>query len=115
MSYLDREGKEIILIGDTNCDVSQLALDQPTDNAVQHMPNIYELLSFSQLIKELTQATLNTSTIIDHVATTASRSMLKSSVYKVSMSDHFMVYCIKKLSGAVTIGHKTIKTQNEEL
>ena len=25
------------------------------------------------------------------------------------MSDHFMVYCIRKLNGAVTSGHKTIK------
>ena len=27
------------------------------------------------------------------------------------MSDHYMVYCIRKINGAVEKGHKTIKTR----
>ena len=84
--------------------------DQPANKAVQHMSNIYEFFSFSERAKEPTRVTPNTSTIAHHVATAASRNLLKSGVYKVSMSDHFMVYCITKLNNAVTIGHNTIKT-----
>ena len=78
------------------------------------MPNtflvIYELFSFKQLIEEPTRVTLVTATVIDHVATTCPRNIIKSGVLGVSLSDHYMVYCIRKFNGAVEKGHKNIKT-----
>ena len=50
LNFLDREDKEIILIGDTNCDFSQHNKEQPLDNNnTKHICNIYELFSFKQL------------------------------------------------------------------
>ena len=75
------------------------------------MLDLYGLFSFKQLIEEPTRVTLTTSSIIDHVATTCARNIVKSGVHEVSLSDHYMVYCIRKFNGAVEKGHKMIKTR----
>ena len=111
LSFLDKEGKEIILLGDTNCDLTPKQAEQPIDNNSKHMLDLYELFSFKQLIEEPTRVTLTTSSIIDHIATTSARNIVKSGVYEVSMSDHYMVYCVRKFNGAVEKGHKMIKTR----
>ena len=111
LSFLDKEGKEAILLGDTNCDLTPKLAEQPLDNDSKHMLDLYELFSFKQLVEEPTRVTLATSSIIDHVSTTCARNILKSGVHEVSMSDHYMVYCIRKCNGAVEKGHKMIKTR----
>ena len=50
-----REGKEILLIGDTNCDLAKSEADQPRDNNTKHLCDVYELFSFKQLIGEPTR------------------------------------------------------------
>jgi len=55
--------------------------------------------------------THTSATIIDHIATTCARNIAISGVYEVSLSDHYMVYCIRKFNGAVEKGHKMIKTR----
>ena len=75
------------------------------------MLNLYELFSFKQLIEDQTRITLATSSIIDHIATTCARNIVKSGVYETSLSDHYMVHCILKFHGAVVRGHRMIKTQ----
>ena len=111
LSFLDKEGKETILLGDTNCDLTPRLAEQHLDNDSKHMLGLYELFSFKQLVEEPSWVTLATSSIIDHVATTCARNILKSGVHKVSMSDHHMVYCIRKFNGAVEKGNKMIKTR----
>ena len=92
LSFLDKEGKEIILLGDTNCDLTPKQAEQPIDNNSKHMLDPYELFSFKQLVDEPTRVTPTTSSIIDHIATTCARNIVKSGVHEVSMSDHYMVY-----------------------
>ena len=75
------------------------------------MIDLYELFSFKQLVEEPTRVTLATSSIIDHVATTCARNILNSGVHEVSMSDHYMVYYIRRFNDAVDKGHKMIKTR----
>ena len=67
LSFLDKEEKEVILLGDTNCDFTVkecIALDS---NA-RHLPNIYELFIFRQPITEPARITGNSSSVIDHIA-----------------------------------------------
>ena len=111
LSFLDKEGNEIILLGDTNCDLTPKQAEQPIDNNSKHMLDLYELFSFKQLVEEPTRVTLTTSSIIDHIATTCARNIVKSGVHEFSMSDHYMVYCIPKFNGAVEKDHKMIKTR----
>ena len=70
LSFLDKEGKEIMLLGDTNCYLTPKQAEQPIDNNSKHMLDLYELFSFKQLVEEPTRVTLTTSSIIDHIATT---------------------------------------------
>ena len=76
------------------------------------MASIYELFSFRQLIDEPTRVTLETATIIDHVATTCVRNIIKAGVHEVALSDHFVIYCIRRFNGAVEKDHKRIKTRS---
>ena len=109
LAYLDREGKEMILLGDTNLDFTRRQNDELRDNNAKHMANIYELFSFKQLVGEPTRVTLETATLIDHFATTCARNIVRAGVHEVSLSDHFMVYCIRKYNGAVEKDHKKLK------
>ena len=111
LSFLDKENKEIILLGDTNCDLTQKPPEQTRYNDSKHMLDLYELFSFKQLIEEPTRVTSTTSTLIDHIATTCARNIVRSGVHEISMSDHYMVYCIRKFNGAVETDHKMIKTR----
>ena len=63
LSYLDKEGKETILLGDTNCDLTIRAPELPTDNNSKHICSLYELFSFRQIIDEPTRVTPNRSSI----------------------------------------------------
>ena len=110
LSFLDKEEKEVILLGDTNCDFAAkegLALDS---NA-KYLTNIYELFTFKQHITEPTRVTANSSFSIDHIAKTSPRNIVKAGVIPISLSDHFMVFCIRKFEGGVIKDHKTIKTR----
>ena len=112
ISYLDKEGKEIIFLGDTNCDLAKRAPDQPAENNSKHICSLYELFSLKQLIEEPTRATLTTSSIIDHIATISARNIIESGVHKVSMSDHYMVFCVRKFEGALKKDHKVVTTRS---
>ena len=110
LSLLDKEEKEVILLGDTNCDLTVkegIALDS---NA-KHLTDIYDLFTYKQLITEPPRVTPNSSSIIDHIATTSPKNIVKSGVFPISLSDHFMVYCVRKFEGGVLKDHKMIRTR----
>lgn len=45
LSYLDKEDKEIVLLGDKNCDLTTSTPDHPAGNNANHICNICELFS----------------------------------------------------------------------
>ena len=113
ISYFDREVKEIILLGDTNCDLKIVKQnEQLAEGNSKHSCRIYELFNFQQLIEEPTRVTLNTAAIIDHIVTTCCKSIVNSWAYKMALSDHYLVYCRRKFNGAIIKDHKVIKTRN---
>ena len=66
----------------------------------------------NQLIEEPTRVTLTSSSITDHIATTSARNIIESGVHKVSMSDHYMVFCVRKFEGALKKDHKVVTTRS---
>jgi len=68
--YLDQEGKEIILLGATNCDFAMKAAKRSNDMSAMHLRRIYKLLSCTQLIEEANRVTCETATGIDDIAVT---------------------------------------------
>ena len=107
LSYLDK-GRKLSFWVTLICD---MPIKQAIDINTKHLIGLYELFSFKQLIKEPTRVTLTTSSVIDHIATTYARNIIESGVHKISLTDHYMVYCIRKFNGAIEKGHKMIKTR----
>ena len=103
---------EIVLLGDTNCDFAEKAANRSNDMSAMHIHRIYNLLSFTQLIEEPTRVTCEAATLIDHIAMTYPINISKSGILKLALSDHYMVYCIRKLNGSISKNHKSIKTRN---
>ena len=119
MKVLDRENKEIILLGDTNCDILPKYLDGDNlDGLSNNLPihsmrilEFYNLFGFQQLIEKGTRETLLSSTLLDHIATTSKSNIVTSGVYETSISDHYLVYCVRKFRGACKKQHKYITTR----
>ena len=117
LQFFDREDKEIILLGDTNCDIlpkyskegNADSNDLPTHSL--RLLEIYNLFGFHQLIESPTRETLITTTLIDHVATTSKTNIVSSGIHKSSFSDHYLVYCIRKFRGAAKRQHKNISSR----
>ena len=66
------------------------------------------LLKSQQHIEEPTRVNLNTASTVDHIATICCRNIVNSGVYQLALSDHYLVYCIRKFSGEVTKDHKVL-------
>ena len=107
LSYVDSKSKEIILIGDTNCNL--MNNETVTSHShVQALENIYQQFGFSQIIREAMRVTLTTSTLIDHIAVSNKYNILESGVIKTTFSDHYLIYCKRKFRGAFIKEHKFI-------
>ena len=94
VQILDLEGKECIFLGDLNCDYLKSGYDYNTTQLKQ-LSSIYQL---TQLIKEPTRITSTTSTLIDVILTNEPSRVLASGVLHVSISDHNLIYAIRKFA-----------------
>ena len=118
LQFLDKEDKEIILLGDTNCDLLPKSFETEhscsNTNLLPHskrLTEIYQLFGFHQLIKAATRETLISSTLIDHIATTNKSNIVVSGVHQTSISDHYLVYSVRKFRGGVKKQHKNISSR----
>ena len=81
------------------------------DSNAKHLKNIYELFTFRKLITEPTRITTSSSSIIDHIATTSPKNIVKAGVLPISLSDHVMVFYVRKFEGGALKDHETINTR----
>ena len=117
---LDAEGKEIILTGDTNCDYKK-----PKDCNTRKLKLLYSEFQFEQLITEFTRVatktssngeTYTTKTVIDHFSTNRPNFISCSGVIKIGMTNHYMVFGIRKLNANRSIIiRKEIKTESRNM
>ena len=105
LSSFVKESKEIILMGETNCDLSSGS----HDGNCRCIQNLSQLFSFEQLIDKPSRITLTSSILIYNIETTSIDDILESGLRKISLSDHFMVFCKRKLNATVGGGHKLVK------
>ena len=102
LSAVDAEGKEIILIGDTNCD-----LKNHKDGCTKSIKSVYSEFQFEQQINEYTRvaplekdgAPHTSKTLIDHFATNRPDYILRASVLKLGMVDHYLIFAVRKING----------------
>ena len=108
LNALDNESKEIILIGDINCD--DLPIDEKS-TMIRKLRDLYRVYQIKQLIKEPTRSTLTTATITDPFATNKPDLIISSGVFATSFSDHDMIFGIHKVSSGIKREPKSSKTR----
>ena len=113
LQFLDREDREIILLGDILPKYSKEgnanSNDLPTHSL--RLLEIYNLSGFHQLIESPTRETLITTSLIDHIATTSTTNIISSGIHKSSFSDHYLIFCVRKFRGTCKKQHKNISTR----
>ena len=94
LNVLDNENKELIVMGDFNCDLSKGVLQAHSDQ----LKNILSLLQLEQIINEPTRITVDHESLIDIIATNRPDKLLGSGVLHLGISDHSLVYGCFKIS-----------------
>ena len=100
------ESKEHIIIGDLNCNYL-------SDRISTHLSQLQQLsltYQFQQLINEPTRITPISSTLSDVVLTNEPSRIIKSGVVHLGLSDHSLVYAVRKFSIPSKNTHKHVTT-----
>ena len=108
LQILQSENKEVILLGDTNCDD---LCDDTKNSMTKSLKNFYTSYQFKQKIRTSTRVTDKTSTLIDHLATNRPSHIIKSGIVIKGISDHDMVYGMRKISCKTNNAPKIIKSR----
>ena len=104
MDNASKEGKEIILLGDSNKNLLP-------DNSDREWLNLALSLGLTQLISEPTRVTNSTKTLIDHI-----NSSIQENISRVSVSKHYAIFRNRKLTSFAhkhfhyTIKYRSFKT-----
>ena len=88
----DVESKELLIIGDINCNI----LKSPRDSNTNKLMFLTVLYNLEQLIKEPTRVTNTLSSLIDLILTNQPNNISNSGVIDLGMSDHSSIYAVKK-------------------
>lgn len=101
------DGVEKHLIGDWNTDM--LRKEAPVFRSFSRMCDLHGL---SQLITHPTRVNESSQTIIDLVVTTDKSNITTSGAIVCGLSDHYMIYCTRKIQKPKAGCHKTVTARN---
>ena len=102
----DSRSKEIIILGDTNCD------DLPVEDkntVIKNLRAFYGEYHIKQLMRKSTRVTNRSDTLIDHFLTNAPKFIIKSGVKTIGFSDHDLIYGLREITAVTTKEPKLIK------
>ena len=108
LETLEKEQKEIILIGDVNCNDLDLATKS---KIIETLRDTYREYQLKQLIRNPTRSTLITQTVIDHLATNRPKLIINSGVFTTGFSDHDLIFGIRKVFNHINREPKIIKSR----
>ena len=91
---LDSGDRELYILGDLNCNM--LSSKNTVPNA--QFLSLCELYQLEQLIKNPTRITMQSRTLIDVILTNTSQRIVSNGVLHLGISDHSLVYAIRKIS-----------------
>ncbi|XP_031556954.1 uncharacterized protein LOC116293638 [Actinia tenebrosa] len=94
LTKIDSEFKEIYILGDLNCDLLSTNINQQT----RYLNTTAELFQLTQLITEPTRVTEKSKTLIDVILTNSPDRVVRSGVVHIGISDHSLVYTIRKIA-----------------
>ena len=93
---IDNENKEMYILGDPHCYL--LKPDNESNIPMKKIKSLYKLYQLSQLIDDATRVTMKTTSLIDHIATNTPEKISDSGVIHTGISDHSLVFAIRKMS-----------------
>ena len=108
-SFMYQEDIETILIGDRYCEAKNGNIVY--DNCASNLNEIYSTFELKQLIKEPTRVTLGTSSLIGRIAKIHPINIAVAGVHKICLSDHHMIFCVRKFQGNLQRNQKYIKSR----
>ena len=88
----DSESKEMIIMGDLNCDFGKSPPDTYT-NRIISLNNLYQMVN---LINEPTRVTETLASTIDLILSNTPENIVSSGVSHVGISDHSLIYAVRK-------------------
>ena len=107
LTKLDNESKDILFLGDFNCDL----LSNPPSCYTKKLTDACEQFSLTQLITEATRIVPTSSTLIDLIYTSNDAKIEESGVIHTSISDHSLVYVVwgkSRTSNTITLDSITL-------
>ena len=99
----DLENKELMIVGDINCDFAKAEPDSHT-RRLQLSCYLYQL---NQLIIEPTRVTGGSATLIDLFLTNKPENISNSGVIHLGISDHSMIFAVKSITVPKSGRHTT--------
>ena len=105
---LDSGDRELYILGDLNCNM--LSSKNTVPNA--QFLSLCELYQLEQLIKNPTRITMQSRTLIDVILTNTSQRIVSSGVLHLGISDHSLVYAIRKISIPSKARHEIKELRN---
>ena len=110
IKLIDDESKELYIFGDLNCNMLQLNL-----STTKRLQEIMELYQLTQLIDSPTRITNSNQSLLDVSITSTPEKIISSGVVHLRISDHSLIYAIRKLSTRVNTqaqGHNFLEFRN---
>jgi exonuclease III len=101
---LDSEHKELIIVGDFNCDL----LKNNLSNHTKRLNEITNLFQMIQVIEHPTRITDSTATLLDVAIVSHPENILQSGVLHVGISDHSLIYICRKISFSLNSNHNKV-------
>ena len=116
---VDVDKKEIYILGDFNINMYHnnryIVRDDNTISSkflshdIKNYHQFCTMHGLKQLIQSPTRVTCSTSTLIDHILTSAPSRVSQKGVINVGVSDHQLIFCTRKISKIKTSGaHKNL-------
>ena len=81
-------------------------------NIMKNFTQLLDMYNFKQLIDKATRVTETTSTLLDHIYTNNKDIVSQSGVIETGISDHFMVYCTRKITKGQIGKHNSVKLRS---
>ena len=98
------------ILGDLNCDM--LKTDSDSNIPTKKLKSLYELYQLTQLIDEATRVTMTTTSLINHIVTNTPEKISDSGVIHTGISDHSLVFAIRKISVIIQKQESTLEIRN---
>ena len=110
IKLIDGESKQLYIFGDLNCNMLQLNL-----STTKKLQEIMELYQLTQLIDSPTRITNSNQSLLDVSITSTPEKIISSGVVHLGISDHSLIYAIRKLNTRVNTkaqGHNFLEFRN---